>query len=356
MSELPAEILHDIFFCLELKERLECLRVCRRWWKALDSYNLYYSFVIRREEQFKAMRHANASTCAQMYQYMIKKYPNINKMDYYDAGLKDYDASERRYVYFNGILDFLKMIAPAQNRLFLQALTDDVNAFEALDAGHSQIEELFLFDCESETMLAYLGQSKQSGSIRSIHMLDTIIKNLQPLKDMPALTALHIGYEEIYEERIDLSDCLRACPPTLRSLTIHNGEVFVLPLNQQLESIEYLKLGMVYIDTDLGNIISNCLPDLTDLELSGTLVCDVEITLKNPRRVYFHIGDMDGYSDTQYGFSFKCPNMTEPRYYSCCFDRAKQVEHGDIKGLPLLSVESLTVKKCKEGNNGIYID
>jgi hypothetical protein len=535
MNELPAEILHDIFFCLELKDRLECLRVCRRWWKALDSYNLFYSFIIRQEEQFNRvmesfarlpdyaaqvevlsiygvsnyslykrnlletftnarailvsksqystalssrhlkkrngvvhskskleylcdesygtlatqmlslslgdrletleldfeymesslnilsqskdlpvlkklrlfrpriniheiedihcnipsiqdfslnngthmagsmpsnvlpatcitnfeftpMKHANAETCAQMYQYMIKKYPNINKMEYRDDWLTCYDASERRYVYFNGILDFLKMIGPAQNRLVLHALTDDVNAFEALDAGDSQIEELVLFNCESESMLEYLGMSKQSESIKILDIKGTIINNLQPLKDMSALTSLRIDYEHIDEERIDLAEWLRACPTTLTSLAVEKAELFALPFNQQLESIGYLKLYVVEINTNMGNIISNCLPNLVDLNLYGRLECDVHMTLKNPhlQRALFRFYTMDEGMDTKYGFSFKCPTMTEPKYYVFFFFGAKQVERGDIKGLPLLSVESLAVKKS-EGGDGICI-
>jgi Leucine-rich repeat (LRR) protein len=535
MNELPAEILHDIFFCLELKERLECLRVCRRWWKALDSYNLFYSFIIRRDEQFNRvmnvferlpdyaaqvevlsiyevskssldernllkkfpnarviivergmsspafssshmkkrngvahfkskleylcdesygtlttqmlslnlgdrletleldfddvedslnifsqlkdlpvlkklclshphiniheiedihrnipsiqdfslnsgthlagsmpsnvlpatcitnfeftpMIYSNAETCAQMYQYMAKKYTNINKTEYCDAGLKDYDDSQIRYVYFNGILDFLKRIGPAQNRLVLHALTDDVNAFGALDAGDSQIEELVLFDCESETLLEYLGMSKQSESIKILDIRDTIIKNLQPLKDMPALTSLRIVYEDIHEERINLTDCLRACPTTLTSLAIQNADVFVLPFNQQLESIGYLKLYLVDINTNMVNIISNCLPNLVDLELFGALACDIHITLKNPhlQRAHFAIINKGDDMNTRYGVLFKCPTMTVPKYYLSFFHGVIQVEHGDIKGLPLLSVESLAVKES-EGGFGILI-
>jgi hypothetical protein len=48
---------------------------------------------------------------------------------------------------------------------------------------------------------------------------------------MTALTVLYIGYKEVYEARIDLTDCLRACPPTLKCLAIQNADVFVLPFN-----------------------------------------------------------------------------------------------------------------------------
>jgi hypothetical protein len=57
--------------------------------------------------EFKAMRHADVETCAQMYRYMIKKYTNINKMEHYDGGLRYYNTGQRRYVYFNWILSIL---------------------------------------------------------------------------------------------------------------------------------------------------------------------------------------------------------------------------------------------------------
>jgi Leucine-rich repeat (LRR) protein len=536
MNELPAEILHDIFFCLELKERLECLRVCRRWWKALDSYNLFYSFIIRRDEQFNRvmdafarlpdyaaqveelsiyeiskssldernllktfpnarailvnrcqyskvlssrhlkthngvvhskskleylcdknygtlatqmlslslgdrletleldlvymedslnifsqlkdlpvlkklclshphikiheiedihcnipsiqdfslnngthlagsmpsnvlpatcitnfeftpMKHSDEETCAQLYQYMAKKYTNINKTEYCDDWLTCCDASERRYVYFNGILDFLKRIGrPAQNRLVLHALQDDVNAFEALDAGDSQIEELVLSDCESETVLEYLGMSKQSESIKILDITDTKIKNIQPIKVMSALTSLRIGRQDTHDKRIDLAEWLSDCPTTLKRLVVERAKFFVLPFNQQLESIGYLEIGLVEINTNMGNIISNCLPNLADLKLHGRLECDVHMTFKNPhlQKAEFLFFTKIEEMSTRHGFSFKCPTMTVPQYYEIYLSGVKQAEHEDIKGLPLLSVESLAVKESK-GGGGFFI-
>jgi hypothetical protein len=70
------------------------------------SYNVLPATCITNFE-FKAMRHADVETCAQMYRYMIKKYTNINKMEHYDGGLRYYNTGQRRYVYFNWILSIL---------------------------------------------------------------------------------------------------------------------------------------------------------------------------------------------------------------------------------------------------------
>ncbi|KAI8890341.1 hypothetical protein K501DRAFT_266253 [Backusella circina FSU 941] len=57
MDKLPPEIWHKIFICLDLDIRLECMIICRSWWRILDKYSLFHNveIVYKREEFTKLM-------------------------------------------------------------------------------------------------------------------------------------------------------------------------------------------------------------------------------------------------------------------------------------------------------------
>jgi hypothetical protein len=58
MDTLTSEILHNIFIHLELKHRLVCTLVCRRWWHILDKVSLFYCIeIIQRNNTFKKCIH-----------------------------------------------------------------------------------------------------------------------------------------------------------------------------------------------------------------------------------------------------------------------------------------------------------
>jgi hypothetical protein len=52
MDKLPPELLHKIFIQLDLQQRLVCLTVCRSWWRVLDQCCLFYSIVLRNEDDY----------------------------------------------------------------------------------------------------------------------------------------------------------------------------------------------------------------------------------------------------------------------------------------------------------------
>jgi hypothetical protein len=90
--------------------------------------------------KFKYPHYADAETCLQTYQYLTKKYNNLINIEYCDAAFRDvahqrFDPSQQRHIYFNGVLDFLKMVGSKQRKLFLNDLPDDVDIFQALDVG-----------------------------------------------------------------------------------------------------------------------------------------------------------------------------------------------------------------------------
>jgi hypothetical protein len=41
MDSLSVEIWHRVFLKLDLKERITCTLVCRKWWDMLDKYSLF---------------------------------------------------------------------------------------------------------------------------------------------------------------------------------------------------------------------------------------------------------------------------------------------------------------------------
>jgi hypothetical protein len=121
---------------------------------------------------------------------MIKKYTIVNKIEYCDSALNCFDKFQQKYVYLNGVLNFLKMIGSKQSRLFLYGLPNDVDAFEALDSGQSQIKELNLTVCANKTIFQCLARSKQSEYVESLCIVDTLVDFIHPLKSMSALTSL----------------------------------------------------------------------------------------------------------------------------------------------------------------------
>jgi hypothetical protein len=302
--------------------------------------------------KFKYPRYADTETCVQMYRYMTRKYVNLNTVEYIDSVFRDdalnrFSPSQQRYIYSNGVLDFLKMVGSKQRKLFLNDLPGDVDVFEVMDAGDSKLKTLFLTKCESKTTFQYLAQSKQSEYIEELTITNTRIDSIIPFESMSALTKLSIGCVRNYSRPIHLGDCLAGCPPTLKTLILRKNVLLPTSFPKKLESVEVLYLGVADIICNVGDIISECFPNLLDLTLRGKVTKDVHVALRNShfRAADIQMGDPKGSKNFKYGFSFKPTNMTEANYYMCSYQKTSQVDSRTINNLPLLSVECFVEKK-----------
>ncbi|KAI8875964.1 hypothetical protein K501DRAFT_309364 [Backusella circina FSU 941] len=284
---------------------------------------------------------------ARFYQYTTRKYTNITDIDYKDENLLNYDDNERKYIYLNGLLDFFKLIGPYQSKLLLYGLPDDVDLFRALDVVDSHITKLNFWKCEGETLFQRLSRSNQYKHIGELCIINTRIDSIHLIKGMPALTTLVLHFIDSRFLPVNLTDCLAACPPSLKNLVITCKSLAVEPFNTILDSIEDLYIGFKTITSDIGDIISYCFPNLVKLKLTGEVRENVDITLKNP---YFLDATLStsGARKLRYcthGFSFKSPNYTETQYYICQEGENTRVQREDIQDLPMLSVVSLTEKE-----------
>jgi hypothetical protein len=302
--------------------------------------------------KFKYPRYSDTETCVQTYRYMTKKYTNLSNIEYCDKVFRDdarniFNPSQQKHIYLNGALDFLKMVGSKQSKLFLSHLPSDVDVFEAVDAGDSKLKTLFLIKCESKTTFQYLAQSKQSKYIEDLTIIDTRIDSTIPFESMSVLTKLSIGCVKRYSRPIHLGDCLAGCPPTLKTLILRKNVVLASSFPKKLESVEVLYLGVADIICNVGDIISECFPNLLDLTLHGKVTKGVHVALRNShfRAADIQMGDPRGSKQFKYGFSFKPTNMAEANYYMCSYQKTSQVDFRTIKNLPLLSVECFVEKK-----------
>jgi hypothetical protein len=146
MDKLPPELLHRIFFVLDFQTKLVCLTICRRWWRVLDKYRLFYRVDIKTN---------NLDRLHGMMD-MFKQLPECaTKVVDLDIVLETYTLFNRR-VLFN---IFIISTLPQQNAGFYRP-----KAYEGpIDVLHSNARIECLNDfyhCELVSQLVYsnLGQ------------------------------------------------------------------------------------------------------------------------------------------------------------------------------------------------------
>ncbi|KAI8879785.1 hypothetical protein K501DRAFT_287204 [Backusella circina FSU 941] len=288
----------------------------------------------------------DAAAHSQLYQYMVKKYTNLIDIEYQDDGLEHYDINDRKQIYSDGILDFLKLIGPKKNKLHLNDLLDSVDVFEALDEVDAKIKELHFRMCHGSATFEHLCRSNLIHHIETLRIVNTRLDSIQHLKSMSVLTRLTIfNIPPIYLP-IPLIECLAGCPPTVKYLHIESNDLIIKPYKTRLNSIESLSIGFKTLSSDLGDIISFCFPNLVKLKLTGEVTESLHITLQSPhlQEAVFSTSGAVMADYCKHGFSFKSLNQTA--YYICNGEHKymtrrgkKRVEYNELKDLPTLSVE-----------------
>lgn len=116
-------------------------------------------------------------THIQFYQYMVKKYSNAACTEHHDNAQLYYEPHDAKRLYFNGILDFYKIIRPNEKYIHIQGTPDDVDIFEVFDNTGCQFEELKAYQCGENTFVRYLAQSNQSKYIQTLSLTNTEINS-----------------------------------------------------------------------------------------------------------------------------------------------------------------------------------
>lgn len=289
-------------------------------------------------------RIVNTKTHIQFYQYMTKKYCNVDVIKCYDNMLSQYyDDNRRRRVYLDGIMDFYKVIAPKQISFNIHDVPDGVNVLDIFDEMDCKLEELTVTKCQEE-ILQHLSHSNQSRYIKKLLLIRTNVSSIHCIKRMEALTVLRLDLYDRSRPIVDLSACLNACPPTLKEFTLLCDLMEFAISNVHLNSIETLEISCKSVDRRLADTISSSFPKLVNLTLLGQITENIYITLSNPsfQKVKFSIPWLKSY-----GVTFKAPNQVVPQHYIIARGGCSLVPYAQLSRLPVLTVTCITEKRLK---------
>jgi hypothetical protein len=114
---------------------------------------------------FRTQRVANPEVHSQFYQYLTKKYINMNDTEFQDHILSYSEIDEIKQIYLNGILGFYKLAGPSIRDLTVDGLPGNIDPFEALDEAGSNITKVRFRSCEDDDILRYISQSNQFKSV-----------------------------------------------------------------------------------------------------------------------------------------------------------------------------------------------
>lgn len=291
------------------------------------------------------------------YQYVTKKYINAIDIEFEDSWLPLYHVNRRKHVYLNGILNYLRLIGTHQDKLTLYGLPDDIDPFETLDSVGSQIKTFSLWECDGDTLFSYLSQSNQSKCIEKLIIQDTMIPLIYFLKDITALTTLNITYSHEGFRTLRLTNCLKLCPGTLKTLTIKCYDLVIGSFQNKLNAVETVEIECSTLTKGLGTIISSCFPNLIILRLKGDMEKDVNIDLQSPHLKEAILSIVDYWPSSYYPYilSFKSPYYTETQYYCCFLTVRKLMQYENPYGLPILLIVTFTEKRLELNDNMIKV-
>jgi hypothetical protein len=271
------------------------------------------------------------------YRYATKKYTNATRWDYYDEELDEMEDSQ--YIYENGYLDFLGLVAPTQSELMLGNLPENINVFDVLDGRDCRIIELYLHNCQSETSFQNLAQSKWSKYIKDLTVHDTKLGSFHHFQNFTMLTKLNLN--NIFlgnSDRINLTDCLNSLPATLKELNIRCDDLKGNPINCRMNSIEKLDIFSRCITRNIVDIALTCFPKLVYLFFYGDINSSLNVVLHSQ---YLKSVQFRSLLPIQI-FSYKSPSQPNPLLYT--FEDGKKicVRYEDVETKPILSVISFT--------------
>jgi hypothetical protein len=177
MDKLPPEILHKIFFQLDLQERLYCLIICRKWWSVLDKYSLFCRIELQSKDG-----HFNRLVD------MSKRLPERTaKVEELHIRLTEYTSFNRREL-SEIFTNARKMVV---NRRWGEMSPLYSHFTQDIGPTHCNSKVEFLSDfyhCEWVSQIVY---SRLGSRLKTLHLKDMSIKVTQvilpQLKDLPAL-------------------------------------------------------------------------------------------------------------------------------------------------------------------------
>jgi hypothetical protein len=251
-----------------------------------------------------------------LYQYMTKKYIHVTHWNH-SPKIWLYSRVNIKKVFENGYLPFLQLIGPTQDELVFYFLQNGNDVFKVLDESGSQIKKFSFRKCQQETLFQDLAQSNQAKYVKSLSLYETAIGSLDILGSMISLTTLNIS---LRSESFHLTDCLNACPSTLRNFSFKHDHV-VLDRSTTHESfIENLTITSRTLTKEFGETISFCFPKLVNLQIQGALLEDVILTPQSPHFQTAKVSPMP--FEKEFVFSFTSANNPKPLLCLCGWNKS----------------------------------
>jgi hypothetical protein len=220
-------------------------------------------------------------------------------------------------MYENGFLPFLQLIGPSTDHHILHKVPDGIDVFEALDNSDAKTKAFTFYDCQEETLFDFLAESNQARYVERMELVKTEIGTLDSLQSLTSLTEIELNIDPKYDyarTEINFTSYLNGFPPSLERCDVTCSCLFVDPETTRSTAIKYLHIKCEELTEALGDILTNCFPDLVTLKLKANISEYVDINIQSPgfKNATF-ISPMD-YSEGCV-FTFKSPSQTNTEEY-----------------------------------------
>jgi hypothetical protein len=250
-------------------------------------------------------------------------------------------------VYENGLLQFLKLVGPTQDKLRFDRVPNTIDIFQPLDDAGSRIKKFTFSYCDSSTIQYWLLKSDQAKHVQEIRLKNTKLYEYAGLQGLTSLTKLKLKYHSCSpRSNINITRLFNGLPDTLKELYIEDGCLEFLDAKVRPTCIEIMHITTDYISNDhLNRMLSYC-PKLVELFVSGKIGHNKEptIMLQNP---YLRYISLDIEWPSRFRVVLTCTNQTEPKCYLFNDGNATFVSYQDFQDVRTLFLESSTEKRLK---------
>jgi hypothetical protein len=272
------------------------------------------------------------------YQYMSIKYSNVTRIKYSDQNLQFIDMDVVQQMYENGFLQFLQLIGPSTPRHVLCKVPDGINVFEPLDNSGSKTKAFTFHDCQGGTLFEFLAQSNQARYVEEIKLYKTQIGTPDSLQSLTLLTQIDLNIDPTYHgTEIDFTSYLNGFPPSLERCDVKCSNLFVDPESTRSSRIKDLCIECEELTEALGDVLSNCFPNLVTLGLKADMPEHVVINIQSPdfKRATF-INPMEQFE----GCIFTVKSASQIEAYLWHSDSIKRMENVQDRGEPHITFTS----------------
>jgi hypothetical protein len=232
---------------------------------------------------YDSIEYNNEDALPTWYNYMGKKYTNVTQFEYKDDALRYIDLDTAEQMYENGFLPFLQLIGRSTDHHIFHKVPDGIDVFEALDNGGAKTTQFTFYDCQEETLFDFLAESNQARYVERMQLNRTEIGTLDSLQSLTLLTQIELIFDYEYERtEINFTSYLNEFPPSLEDCTVNCSCVFVDPETTRSSRIKNLRIYCEELTEALGDVLTNCFPNLVTLYVNADISEYVDVNIQSP--------------------------------------------------------------------------